>query len=62
MFAILRTGNLFSVEQNQGNVQGVNTAVGSPVVSLTVGVDRQFRNLPDHVIVNVRIQIEVNKT
>ena len=41
---------------------GLNTTVGSPVVSLTVGVDRQFSDLPEPVIVNVRIQVEVNKT
>ena len=60
VFAILRTGRLFSIERNnQGNQGGVSTMVGSAVVSLTVGVSRTFRNLQDPVIVNVRIQVEV---
>ena len=62
VFAILRTGNLFSIERNQGDVEGLNTTVGTPVVSLTVGVEREFRDLADPVIVNVRIQIAVSKT
>ena len=61
VFAILRTGNLFSIERNQGGVEGLNITVGSPIVSLTVGVDRQFSDLPEPVIVNVRMQVEVNK-
>ena len=59
VFAILRNGSLFSIERNQGRNEGVSTAVGSPVVSLTVGLSKTFTNLPDPVIINVRIQVEV---
>ena len=59
VFAILRNGSLFSIERNQGSNRNIETAVGSPVVSLTVGVDKSFTNLPDPVIINVRIQVEV---
>lgn len=61
VLAILRSGNLFSIERNQGSVEGMETSVGSPVVSLTVGVDRTFTNLPDPVVVNVRIMVEVSR-
>lgn len=40
-------------------MDGLETSVGSPVVSLTVGVNRTFMNLPNPVIVNVRIMVEV---
>lgn len=59
VFAILRNGSLFSIERNQGSNGSIETAVGSPVVSLTVGVEKSFTNLPDPVIINVRIQVEV---
>ena len=59
MFAVLRTGGLFSIENNQDDAKNVMTSVGSPVVSLTVGVDKTFTDLPDPVIVNVRILVQV---
>ena len=59
VFAILRNGGLFSIERNQGTNEDVNTTVGSPVVSLTVGLNKTFTNLTDPVIINVRIQVEV---
>ena len=61
VFAVLRSGSLFSIEGNQGDVEGLETSVGSPVVSLTAGVNRTFINLPDPVIVNVRILVPVYK-
>ena len=60
VFAILRSGSLFSIEGNQGDVEGLETSVGSPVVSLTAGVNRTFRNLSDPVVVNVRILVQVH--
>ena len=62
VFAVLRSGSLFSIEGNQGNVDNLETSVGSPVVSLTAGSNRTFRNLPEPVIVNVRIQVQVCST
>ena len=59
VFTILRNGSLFSIERNQGTNEDVNTTVGSPVVSLTVGLNKTFTNLTDPVIINVRIQVEV---
>ena len=59
VFAVLRTGGLFSIENNQDDARNVMTSVGSPVVSLTVGVDKTFTDLPDPVIVNVRILVQV---
>ena len=59
VFAVLRTGGLFSIENNQDNARNVRTSVGSPVVSLTVGVNKTFTDLPDPVIVNVRILVQV---
>ena len=59
VLAVLRSGSLFSIEGNQGDVEGLETLVGSPVVSLTAGVNRTFINLPDPVIVNVRILVPV---
>ena len=60
VLAILRTGSLFSIENNQqGTAAGFNTTVGSPVVSLIVGVNQTFTDLPDPVIVNVRILVQV---
>lgn len=56
MFAVLGTGGLFSIARNQVNER--NTTVGSPVVSLTVGVNKTFVNLPDPVVVNVQIVLE----
>ena len=61
VLAVFRTGILFSIEGNQGDIEGLETSVGSPVVSLTAGVNQTFRNLPDPVIVNVRILVEVSK-
>ena len=60
IFAVLRSGSLFSIERNQGDVEGLETSVGSPVVSLIVGVNKTFRNLPNPVIVNVRILVQVH--
>ena len=59
VLAVLRSGDLFSIEGNQGDVEGLETLVGSPVVSLTAGVNRTFRQLSDPVIVNVRILVQV---
>ena len=59
VFAVLRTGSLFSVDEGQESTSGLVTSVGSPVVSLTVGVNEAFTNLPDPVIVNVRILVQV---
>ena len=61
VFAVFRTGRLFSIEGNQGTNPDISTTVGSAVVSLTVGVNRTFKNLPDPVVVNVRIQVEVSE-
>ena len=60
VFAVFRTGSLFSIAGNQEDVEGLETMVGSPVVSLTAGVNQVFRDLPDPIIVNVRILVEVN--
>ena len=60
VIAVLRTGQLFSIENNQGDVGGRETTVGSPVVSLTVGVNQTFTNLLDPIIVNVRILVKVS--
>ena len=60
VIAVLRTGQLFSIESNQGDVGGRETTVGSPVVSLTVGVNQTFTNLLDPIIVNVRILVKVS--
>ena len=59
VFAILRNGSLFSIERNQGSDEFVSTAVGSPVVSITVGLNKTFTNLPDPVVINVIVQVEV---
>ena len=59
VLAVLRTGQLFTIENNQRDVEGLETSVGSPVVSLTVGVEQTFTDLSDPVVVNVRIQVEV---
>ena len=61
VLVVFRTGILFSIEGNQSDIEGLETSVGSPVVSLTAGVNQTFRNLPDPVIVNVRILVEVSK-
>ena len=59
VFSVLRSGSLFSIEGNQGDVEDLDTSVGSPVVSLTTGVNRAFQNLLDPVTVNVRILVQV---
>ena len=62
VLAVFRTGSLFSIEGNQGENEDLETSVGSPVVSLTAGVNQTLKNLTDPVIVNVRILVEVGKT
>ena len=59
LIAVLKTGQLFSIENNQRDVGDRETTVGSPVVSLTVGVNQTFTNLLDPIIVNVRILVKV---
>ena len=60
LLAILRTGSLFTIDNNQQDTAaGFNTTVGSPVVSLTAGVDQTFTNLQDPVIINIRVLVQV---
>ena len=64
IFSVIQNGSLFSLNgQNEESSSGMMTLVGSPVVSLTVVVPgKTFENLPDPVIVNVRILVEVQQT